>query len=386
MKELILAVDDEPLILHAYQRNLGEQFQIVTAEGPTRAFEALARDRFAVVLSDLRMPELGGIDLLEEVRRMQPDAVRMLISGHADLSDAINSINQAGIFRLLLKPCPTEELERSLEAGLAQYRLIQAERALLENTLNGAVQALLEILSIADGEAIELAQLRRQLARRVAAEVGAPVWEFEMAAQLAEIGRATLPPALNEKLARHASLSEVEARLVERVPEFSHELLKHIPRLEGVARGILYQSKNYDGSGHPDDRVLGDEIPLSGRALRAINALLEQWRQNVQPMDAIAHLHASPGLFDPAIVEALPSCENLLLGRRNLHSTHKGPQNAMLRDLVPGMELLADMVTNEGMVVLAASTRLTAASLQRIRNFSAINPIREPLLVELRQG
>src|SRR5690606_14584883 len=169
---------------------------------------------------------------LRAARELRPETVRMMISGHADLDDAINSVNNAGIFRLMLKPCPDEQIAAALTAGLEQYRLIVAEKELLEGTLNGAIQTLTDILGIMDGAVYGKAQLRRRLAREVAIALKEPTWTFEIAALLAEIGRATLPPALNQKLSQGQALNPAERRLVERVPEFSSRLLQNIPRIE----------------------------------------------------------------------------------------------------------------------------------------------------------
>jgi DNA-binding NtrC family response regulator len=137
MTDLILAVDDEPLLLRSYQRTLSESFNLVTADGPERALEIVRERDVAIILTDLKMPGMDGIAFLRAAREVRPDAVRMMISGHADMGDAINSVNQAGIFRLMLKPCPDGDIASALRDGLAQYRLVTAEKQLLEGTLNG---------------------------------------------------------------------------------------------------------------------------------------------------------------------------------------------------------------------------------------------------------
>lgn len=381
-KETILAVDDEPLILSAYQRNLGDRFNILTAEGPQFALSALRSGTFAVIITDLKMPGMDGIELLRQARELQPECVRMMISGHADMGDAISSVNNAGIFRLLIKPCPADDIALALDAGIAQHRLITAEKALLEGTLNGAIQALTDILGILDGEAFGQAQLRRQLARALAQSMHAPVWEFEMAAQLAEIGRATLPPALNEKIKANQKLTKPETDLVERVPEFSYRLLHNIPRIESVMQAVLYQNKDFNGRGFPDDDTHGTDIPLAGRALHAIKALMAMCRKGTPPTEAIGILKLGPELYDPDIVAHIYACAPLLQAKQS-NAQLAGPQHVTLANLLPGMLLLADIVTRDGVVVLGQGTRLTAVQVQRVKNFAQLNSVAEPLLVEL---
>lgn len=381
MTTRILAVDDEPLILRTYQRTLGDQFDLLTADHPDVALGLLRAQDVAVILSDLKMPGMDGVAFLRAARELRPDAVRMMISGHADMGDAINSVNQAGIFRLMLKPCPDLEIAAALSDGLAQHRLVTAEKQLLEGTLNGAIQSLTDILGILDWEAYGQAQLRRRVARAVALALKQPPWAFEIAALLADIGRATLPPDLNEKLKHHHSLSDAERRLVERVPEFSARLLRHIPRIDAVVDAVLYQDKHVNGAGFPPDGRTGRDIPVAGRALHAIKALLAFLQKGTAPNAAIALLKQGPERYDPEVVLALYASLPVLQSRPP-PLTGTGPQQATLASLAPDMTLLADITTREGMIVLSAGTRLTGLHIQRVKNFAHLNPLIEPFLIE----
>jgi response regulator RpfG family c-di-GMP phosphodiesterase len=381
MTDLILAVDDEPLLLRSYQRTLGDSFNLVTADGPERALEIVRERDVAIILTDLKMPGMDGIAFLRAAREIRPDAVRMMISGHADMGDAINSVNQAGIFRLMLKPCPDADIAAALRDGLAQHRLVTAEKQLLEGTLNGAIQCLTDILGILDWQAYGEAQLRRRVARSVALALRQPAWTFEIAALLADIGRATLPPALNEKLKLHQSLNEAEHRLVERVPEFSARLLHHIPRIDAVVEAVLYQDKHVNGDGFPADTRSGRDIPVAGRALHAIKALLALRQKGTSPTSAIGLLKQGPERYDPEIVLALYAALPELQAKP-APLTGTGPQQATLTTLGSGMNLLADITTRDGMVVLSAGTRLTDLHIQRVKNFAHLNPLVEPFLIE----
>ncbi|NIQ03497.1 MAG: response regulator, partial [Nitrospinaceae bacterium] len=94
---------------------------------------------FAVVVSDMRMPDMDGIQFLSRVREHYPQTVRMMLTGYADVKTAMNAVNEGNIFRFMTKPCPPEVFEKVLSAGIEQYRLITAERDLLERTLKGSV-------------------------------------------------------------------------------------------------------------------------------------------------------------------------------------------------------------------------------------------------------
>ncbi|HEX3853893.1 MAG TPA: response regulator, partial [Polyangiaceae bacterium] len=145
----ILCVDDEPLVLEGIERTLFEHFDVTTDSSPLHALSVLeAGPAFAVVLSDMRMPELDGASLLRRAREIAPLTSRMLLTGQADVNSAVAAVNEGQILRFLWKPCPPEALIQALELGVEQYRLVTAERELLERTVTGCVRLLSEVLSL----------------------------------------------------------------------------------------------------------------------------------------------------------------------------------------------------------------------------------------------
>lgn len=118
----VLLVDDEPSVLAALQRTLrqhfGPQLEVEALSDPIAAL-ARARDkRFDLVISDLRMPEVDGIAFLTLMAAVQPDAVRMVLTGSADFATAQQAINEAGAFRYLCKPWQPQELVQHVQAAL----------------------------------------------------------------------------------------------------------------------------------------------------------------------------------------------------------------------------------------------------------------------------
>ncbi len=136
MAPKVLFVDDDPNILEAYQRQFWKQYQIDTALAGDRGLEAVAKNGpYAVIVSDLKMPGMNGVQLLSRVREMAPDSVRIMLTGFAEVQTAIDAVNEGNIFRFLTKPCQPDVLARALDAGIEQYRLITANRELLEQSL-----------------------------------------------------------------------------------------------------------------------------------------------------------------------------------------------------------------------------------------------------------
>jgi DNA-binding NtrC family response regulator len=106
MAEKILLVDDDANILDGYRRSLGREFQMETALGGKEGLRLAAESGpYAVVISDMRMPEIDGLQLLSGVKAQWPETIRIMLTGNADIETAINAINEGSIFRFLSKPC-----------------------------------------------------------------------------------------------------------------------------------------------------------------------------------------------------------------------------------------------------------------------------------------
>ena len=382
----ILFVDDDVNILAAMQRNLRKLFTFDTAAGPDAALQALkTQGPYAVIVADMSMPVMNGAELLEAVRAISPDTVRIMLTGNADQRTAAEAVNRGNIFRFLSKPCPPEALIAALDTALKQYELVTIEKALLSQTLNGSLQVLADILAMLDHDAFGQAQLRRMVTREVAIKLGsAATWDLEIAALLAEIGLVTLPPVVREKVRLHQVLSTNEQQLIERIPEFSARLLKSIPRMEPVAQAVHYHKKNFNGTGFPADGVKGADIPLGARVIRVVDSAVKMVRKGMPVGDAISAILAGPERYDPVVARALSACSSVL--RSAPKAASSGMRSLPLAELAPGHILLVDIVTSQGTLVLAAGATLNGAQLQRLRNFASLNTLVEPISVEIPPG
>ena len=190
MNRKVLLVDDDVNILDAYRRVLRGKLELSVAEGGKEALTILKRsDPFAVIVSDYRMPEMDGIEILARARELCPDTVRIMLTGQADMQAAIDAINQGNIFRFLTKPCPSEIFLKQVYAGMEQYRLIHAERELLDQTLKGSIKVLVDILALVNPMAFSRLGLIRSLAKNLAIQLGEKdIWKVELAALLSQIG------------------------------------------------------------------------------------------------------------------------------------------------------------------------------------------------------
>ena len=381
MSEKILLIDDDSNLLAAVERNLRRHFHLATAPGGEAGLAKMAADGpFAVAMVDMQMPGMNGIEFLAAVQKKYPETVRIMLTGNADQHTAVEAVNTGHVFQFLTKPCPMEMLSRAFQAGIKQYRLITAERELLEKTLNGSVKVLADVLSLVDprsfGRGEMLSSYMRAYVNSLTMENS---WELEMAAMLSQIGTVTVPPALLEKARSGKELTVQEQEILSRVPKTGADLLANIPRLESVARIVLYQQKHYDGSGFPANIVGGEDIPIGGRILKVLIDLLELESQKIPRDEALQRMQQRTGWYDPRVLDATFACFDIYLPEVSIKSQGLAVSP---KELQVGQVVLADVRNAEGKILLMARSRLTPVLLARLNNFAKLSPIQEAIYVE----
>ena len=128
MKPSILIVDDEPLIRQALVRALsGEVYELLQAPGGREALNILTARSVDLILSDLVMPEMDGLALLKQARVVRPEALRIVLTGHADLDLAVRAINDGAVYRFLLKPWDSFDLRVMIKLAL-RHKTTQRDR------------------------------------------------------------------------------------------------------------------------------------------------------------------------------------------------------------------------------------------------------------------
>ena len=259
-----------------------------------------------MVISDYRMSVMNGVEFLARVKNAAPGTVRILLTGFADLKTAIEAVNRGNIFRLLIKPFPSEIMTKALVEGIRQYRLVFAERDLLESTLRATIQMLSELLALTKPDAFGLASRIESLARKIAILIkAAPRWEIEVAAALSQIGLFAFSDPLIRKISRGKRLAADEYKHFSEHPRMAADLLARIPRLENVAQIVAYQEKFYDGSGIPDDDIKGEAIPLGARILKLVIDCDVYIQSGINAVDTLRNLKAREKQYDPEILSAL---------------------------------------------------------------------------------
>ncbi len=127
----ILLVDDEPNVLKALSRLL-KKYHLSTAYSSEEALLMAEQHAFDLVITDYRMPGINGVDFLILFKRLQPDAIRIVLSGFADLEGVQHAINEAEVFRFINKPWSNLEIINVVENGLAHRRMLLENRSLAD--------------------------------------------------------------------------------------------------------------------------------------------------------------------------------------------------------------------------------------------------------------
>ena len=142
-RHTLLVVDDEVDVLDSLRHQFHRTYRVLTCPSGRQAIELLEKNDVELILTDQRMPGMAGDVLLRQARELKPDAIRMLFTGYADIQAVINAVNEGHIFRYILKPWDTAELEGIIRQGVEQYELL-AERRRLVGELQMANSQLVE--------------------------------------------------------------------------------------------------------------------------------------------------------------------------------------------------------------------------------------------------
>jgi response regulator RpfG family c-di-GMP phosphodiesterase len=359
----ILLVDDEVAILDGLRRQLRKKFTVHTANSGAEALEVLKTERVAVVVSDMRMPQMDGAALLSRVRQLHPNVVRILLTGQADTQSAITAVNEGQIYRFLTKPCPPEVLLEELGSAVELNRLVTAEKELMATTLRRTVEALMSTLSLAQpaafGRAVRVTRVMTELAE--ALQVEEP-WELEVTAMLSHLGAVTLPPNVLAKLDDGRPLTEDEALMAGRVSQVSRDLLAAIPRLESVAEAVGWHRARYDGQGSALGTPSGDDLPLAARILRVAADFETGMAQRPSVQATISALRGDAGAYDPRVLEALAACHDV-------SDVSGPPQDVDVADLKPGMVVFDDVLTTDDVLLISRGTVVTDTLVLRLENY-----------------
>jgi len=382
-KPTVLFVDDEPLILKAIENSLFRQRKVWSmkfAISAEEALEILGENSCTVIVADMRMPGMDGIQLLHEVKEKYSDIIRIMLTGTADIQTAIDAINTGEVFRFLSKPTTTKTLHDAIEAALKQARLIESESRLLRETLTGTINLLYDLMASIDPEGYSRGLWLRDTVRELAQSIDILKgrWEIEIASLLSQVGAISLPQdMLKDRLSGDYEKYE-ESELFTTILETGTELVGRIPYLEAVSKIIYYQHKRFDGGGFPEDSVSGDDIPLGARVLKILHDFRKYDKQYQNRYRIQTRMRSVPGVYDTELMELIiPICP-LLYGFEAEEGDRLELSTGQLR---VGHKLLSHVRTVDNAMVVGAGNRLSPTFLARIKKLAENTGIQEPIVV-----
>ncbi len=374
-KPRVLCVDDERNVLDGLRRTLRHDFDVEVASSGKAGLLLLDRETFAVVVSDLRMPEMDGIEFLTRARVRSPDSTRILLTGNADVSAAIAAVNEGNVFRFLAKPCPASVIIPAISSAAEQHRLVTAERVLLQQTLLGSVKMLIEVLALSNPTAFGRAMRIKQRAGDVASRLGEPErWKMEMAAMLSQVACITLPAEILEALHRGETLSPSDQAMADRLPEIAESLLVEVPRIDDV-RAIL-RHQNAPPDGEADDH---ETVPLGSRILKAVLDLDVLESQEIPFESALDILRKDTNRYDSRVLLALADPST---GEEAVETILEVPVSG----LRTGMVLIDPVRGVDDRLLVAHGQEVSIGLIERLINISRNMGVKEPLRVSYRSA
>lgn len=389
MAPRVLMVDDEVSLLDGLRRVLRGRFDVDTATSGPEGLAALEAAQAAglpyeVVVSDMRMPEMNGAVFLARFRERDPECVRLILSGQADLASTVDAVNDAGLFRFLTKPCESRDLIRALDDAVAQYRLIRSERELLERTLPATVDLLTDILATAVPVAYMRTTRLAALTDAAAKSLNIEDWRLPIAVRLSHLGCLGLPAELLQALETGQDLTDEQTQLYLAHPAAGQAMLERIPRLEDIATWVGNQPLQSPSApapptapatapGHPATSAPHGEPAPARELFHAAVRLLSVADRTHSPSAALAELRKTSPYPRPVL-------DALVTGIAALRPTVTR-REVTVSELTAGMLLEQDVVSGTGTVLVRKGERLSHTLAQRLKAFSETIGVGEPIKV-----
>lgn len=345
-KSRILIVDDEADITEILSDLLGEEYDCQTANSAEAALERLSERDFQLVVSDITMPGMSGLEMIPLVKEVSPNTVVVMISGVQTVESAIGAL-RLGAFDYLMKPFDLRQVEAVVKRALEHYELIVAklryenhlqelveqrtaalDRALnsLEDAYRSTLKALTAALETRDSETHGHSERVVTYSLRLGREYGLSnekMKALEFGSLLHDIGKIGVPDSI---LRKPAKLTEEEWVKMREHPSHGQQILRGIEFLEGAAKVVSQHHEKWDGSGYPTG-MREEDIDVCARIFAvadAFDAMTSDrvYRRGKSYQDAAQELDDWSGRqFDPKVVEAfhrVPQEDWAELHRRSL--------------------------------------------------------------------
>ena len=407
----LLLLDDEQDILNSLKRLLRKDFNIVSfTDGPS-ALDYLREHPIDIIISDMRMPIMNGAEFFTHAKDIQPNAIRILLTGYSDMETTIQAINDGGIYTYIGKPWENQELKLLLNK-VSEHYLLKKQTRVLNEQLSDANERLTQFNHTLEQTVTErtaaLVQSKNKLSNALKSQNSLLHDVSDMMSTTIEY-RTGFGAGHNKRvalqckgIARYLALDDATCRriylcgllheigtvglsddVIAKVgvgtgkldDEFMHhpvigaKIVARVSRFDALTENILHQNENVDGTGVPD-HLAGDDIPIGARIIRVVKDFdfLIAGKENKQLMsvpDAKSWLMSRADTwYDKVVVSALFSVMN---ERSDFGEDIE--YSVGIEGLKIGDTLLEDLVLTNGNIMLTAGQEITAPMIEKLRNY-----------------
>lgn len=316
----ILAVDDDKFILSIIQDSLKMMGEVITSSDPRDVLSIVRKEHIDILLTDIYMPQMDGIELLKKVKVISPSTSVIVITSSGAMDLARKALKE-GASDYIIKPLDPEDLRASMHEIIAAKRRetfnrlkerldTQEQKAAeqFEFTLE-VVEALIVALEARDPYTRGHSERVTNASVGTGMEMGLPTREIGIlrhSARLHDLGKIGTEDI---HLYKTGSLDDSEMALMSKHPEIGCNILKSITLMAEYIAGIRHHHERYDGMGYPDG-LKGDDIPLVARIISVADAFdamttSRPYREALKGEEAIIELEKNKGIqFDPDVIDA----------------------------------------------------------------------------------
>ncbi len=417
----ILFVDDEENILRSLKRLfIDEDFEVFTASSGMEGLDILEDNHdIGIIVSDQRMPEMSGVEFLERSQRVVPDALRMVLTGYADVTAAVDAINRGGALRYIAKPWKDEELVQTIKDAFHRYSLLQENKRLtnvikeqnreirkwnkelefyvqkqtveiqnnnkelkrlnerLKSNFKHTIHAFSNLLELRTEDAGSHSRNVAEISVKIARQMGLDAKETEaitIAALLHDIGKIGIPDRLLFKGLE--DMSSDELNIYKLHPVRGQTAVDAIDDLRDAGRLIRHHHESYNGKGFPDG-LKGDAIPLGAQIISAADFADRTIRKCSEdnPVEyVIKKLTDAIGKrFDLRLLKYIEEPVRGLYSR-SLPKQHMVELEIQPDDLKEGMVTAKEVKSGTGLLLLGKDMKLNGKSIQILKRYYQIDP------------
>jgi len=435
VKKRILFVDDEENVLKALKRVfLDEPYEIITALSGNTALQILAEKNFAVIISDQRMPEMNGVEFLSRARKIQPDAVRIVLTGYADVQAAVGAINEGGASRYVSKPWNDADLVMSVHDAVASYELKQ-ENARLGSIIqkqneelkkwNSDLELIVQEQTIAlQNKNKDLEQLNIQLKNNFKKSIEAfsnliEMREHSVSNHSKNVAKYANEIAISMKLAQQEAHKILVAAMLHDIGKIGvhdsilaknpedlnegemSEYQKHAVRgqvavdaIDGFGDiGILIRNhhENVDGSGYPDG-LTRDSIPLGSRIIALVDTFDRLTNNSIPSPEAytwaLEHIeYYLDTRHDRTVFQHFAPIVKKRIIEMDRQQYSKDEELEIHPDgLDLGQILARDLRSGSGLLILSQGSVLDSKLIHAIQRYHRMDPLRTGVFVRAARG